>query len=192
MDIEKLAPVMGQAGDLANSGALTGAVGVELVEARIAVAEKVPGRALEMALWADALPIRGLSIEDGGRCITGMGALVADIDPEPARRGLAEPGASTGTGVSSAWRAPSQDVPADRFGQGRQHRRSRSNPIGQGQAVEFDAFSGVDLSLAVKRQVVAVLGHQHIGKKSRAWPSAPNRQGDHRKRCPGATFAGAV
>lgn len=78
-------------------------------------------------------------------------------------------------------RTPSQDVPAYRLGQGRQQRRSRSNPIGQGQAVEFDAFSGVDLSLAVKRQVVAVLGHQHIGKKSRAWRSAPHRPGDHRR-----------
>ncbi|WP_210166468.1 hypothetical protein, partial [Bosea vaviloviae] len=37
-------------------------------------------KALEMALRADALAIRGVAIEDGGRCITGMGALVADID----------------------------------------------------------------------------------------------------------------
>lgn len=122
---------MGPAGDLGDRGALTGAVGIELVEARISVGVEIPRKALEMSLRADALAIRGVAIEDGGRCITGMGALVADIDPKPPRRGLAEPGSehrhggsagpamaclpiASARGVSSAAADPTQSARVER------------------------------------------------------------------------------
>jgi hypothetical protein len=93
---------MSPAGDLGDRGALAGAVGIELVEVRISVGMEISRKALKMALKAHALPIRGIAIENGGRCITCMGALVANIDPKPARRGPAEPGASTGGNGSYA------------------------------------------------------------------------------------------
>lgn len=73
MDIEELAPDMGPAGDLGDRRALAGAVCIELVEARISVGVEISRKALKMALRAYALPIRGVAIENGGRCITGMG-----------------------------------------------------------------------------------------------------------------------
>lgn len=182
MDIEELAPDMGPAGDLRDRGALAGAVGIELVEPGIAVGVKVTGEALKMALRTHALPIRGVAIENGGRCITGMGALVADIDPKPARRGLAEPGGEHRHGrVVGVECAPGQGMLADRLGQGCQQRGRRSDPIGQGGTVECDALAGIDLGLAVKRQVVGVFGHQHMGEQSRARPPALDRQGRHRR-----------
>ena len=143
---------------------------------------EISGEALEMALRAHALPIRRIAIEDGWRGISGMGALVADIDPKAARRGLAEPGGEHRHGrVVGVKRAPGHGMLADRLGQGCQQRRRRSDPIGQGGTVEIDAFAGIDLGLAVQRQMVGILGHQHMGEQSRARPPALDRQGRHRR-----------
>ena len=37
-----------------------------------------------------------------------------------------------------------------------------ADPVGHGRAVEVDAFTGVDLRLPIERQVVGVLGDQHV------------------------------
>lgn len=78
-------------------------------------------------------------------------------------------------------RAPGQGMPADRLGQWRQQRRRRSDPIGQGGTVEIDTLAGIDLGLSVKRQVVGVLGYQHMGEQSGTWSPALDRQGRHRR-----------
>lgn len=182
MDIEELATDMSPAGDLGDRRALTGAVGIKLVEARISVGVEISRKALEMALRAHALPIRGVAIANGGRCITGMGAVVANIDPKPARRGLAEPGGEhRHGGIVGVERGPGHGMLADRLGQGRQQRGRRSDPIGQGGTVEIDAFAGIDIGLAVQRQVVGVLGHQYVDEQSRTRPPALDRQGRHRR-----------
>ena len=36
-------------------------------------------------------------------------------------------------------------------------------PVGQGRAIEVDPLAGVDLGLAIERQVVGVLGHNDMG-----------------------------
>jgi hypothetical protein len=38
-----------------------------------------------------------------------------------------------------------------------------ADPVGQGGSIELDALPGVDLRLPVERQVIGVLGHQHLG-----------------------------
>jgi hypothetical protein len=37
-----------------------------------------------------------------------------------------------------------------------------ADPVGQGRAIELDALAGIDLRLAVKRQMVGVLGDDHL------------------------------
>ncbi len=38
-----------------------------------------------------------------------------------------------------------------------------SDPIGQGRSIQLDALPGIDLRLPVKRQMIGVLGDQHLG-----------------------------
>jgi hypothetical protein len=38
-----------------------------------------------------------------------------------------------------------------------------SDPIGQGRAIQADALTGIDLRLPVKRQMVGILGYEHLG-----------------------------
>ena len=62
------------------------------------------------------------------------------------------------------------DVAADGLGQGIQQEYRSANPVGQGRAVEFDAFAGIDAGLAVQRCMVAELRHQNLREQARARP----------------------
>ena len=59
--------------------------------------------------------------------------------------------------------------------QRRQQRIGLTNPIGHGGTGKLDAFTGIDFGLAIKRQVVAVFRHQHMGKE--AGPGLPRSIG---------------
>jgi hypothetical protein len=56
-----------------------------------------------------------------------------------------------------------------------QRRRARADPIGQCRYVEIDAFAGVDVTLAVQRQMRPVLREQHLGEQLRPGPPARDR-----------------
>ncbi len=43
-----------------------------------------------------------------------------------------------------------------------------AHPFGERRAFQLDAFSGVDLRLAVQGQVIGVLRHQHVCEQARA------------------------
>ena len=70
-------------------------------------------------------------------------------------------------------------MPADRLGQRREQEFRLTNPIGECGAVEFDAFAGVDDGLAVKWDVIAVLGDHHVRDQARRRPAACDRQRRH-------------
>ena len=40
-----------------------------------------------------------------------------------------------------------------------------TDPVGERGAVEIDAFAGVDLALPIQRQVIGILGNQHVGEQ---------------------------
>ena len=40
--------------------------------------------------------------------------------------------------------------------------KRRAHPVGQGSAFDRNAVAGEDLGLAVKRQVLGILGHDHV------------------------------
>ena len=45
---------------------------------------------------------------------------------------------------------------------GAQMERSASDPVGEGRAVEANALARVDLRLAIERQMIGVLGDEHV------------------------------
>jgi hypothetical protein len=164
-DVDELAPNVGQAGDLAHA-----ARPIEFVEAGIAVgmdpalvAGQMPRRVLALAV--DREPIVG-----GGRIRAVPGPLVADVRPDPRRLGLpVARGLQLDRRVVGEDRGAAQDVAPDRVGQGLQQRRRLADPARQGRSVEVDALTGEDPALPVERQVIAVLGDQHMGEQAGTW-----------------------
>ena len=70
---------------------------------------------------------------------------------------------------------------ADGLGQGIQQKHRLTHPVGQGRAIEFDAFASIDAGLAVQGCMVAELCHQNLGEQARAGPAAFDRQAGHRR-----------
>lgn len=59
------------------------------------------------------------------------------------------------------------DERLERLGQRRQTHAADADPLRHARAQEVHARSGVDLALAVQRQVIVVLGHHHLGQQAR-------------------------
>src|SRR3954453_8440964 len=119
-----------------------------------------------------ALAIDGEPIAGAGRIRTMPGPLVADIGPDPRRLGVAiARRLQLDRGVIGEDRLTAQDMTADRVGQRLQQRRRLADPVGQGRAVEVDAFALEDLRLAIERQMIAVLRDQHMGEQAGPWPA---------------------
>ena len=70
---------------------------------------------------------------------------------------------------------------ADRLDQRHQRRRRGADPVGQRRDVEIDAFAGIDVALAVERQVQAVLGEQHMREQPGPGASARDRMRGRRR-----------
>lgn len=117
------------------------------------------------------------------------GPIVPDIDPEPPGLGLAAARIEhRHRGVVGMELGRAHDVAAQGLDQRLEQPCGAADPVGQGGAVELDPFSRVDLSLAIQRQVVAVLRHEHVGQQPRAGPPALDRQ--RRQRRLGDALAG--
>ena len=68
-----------------------------------------------------------------------------------------------------------QHVAADGFGQRAQQTRRLRHPVGQGRALQFHAFTAVDLAQPVQGRVVAILAHQHVREQAGAGQAAIDR-----------------
>ena len=64
---------------------------------------------------------------------------------------------------------------SSRVHQGAEQRGTLSDPVGKGGALKLDALPRVDLRLAVERQVVAELGHQHVRQQAGSCAAATDR-----------------
>ena len=154
---------------------------VEAVEPAIAVGLQHAAEPGEMRLGMLGPAVRAVAVEHGGRGRAAMRPLVAEIGPEPAGAGLAEArGEDRHRRVVGMQHGARQDMPGQRIDQRPQQRRRLADPIGQGRALQLDALAGVDLALAVQRQVVGVLGHQHMGEQPRRGAAAADRQARRR------------
>jgi hypothetical protein len=55
---------------------------------------------------------------------------------------------------------------------GPQQERCTPDPVGKRRAIEMDALAGVDLRLAIERQVVGILGDEDVGDGRHGGPAA--------------------
>ena len=67
-------------------------------------------------------------------------------------------------------------VRTDRLDQRTHQRRGLSHPTSQCRPVQIEAVAGIDLGLAIQRQVVAVFRHQHMRQQTRPGQAALDRQ----------------
>ena len=61
---------------------------------------------------------------------------------------------------------------SDGLGQRFQKGSGFANSIGEGGAVEVEAFTVEDLALAVKRQMIGIFADQNVGQQTRAGAAA--------------------
>ena len=106
--------------------------------------------------------------------------IIANVDPQPTGFGPTQAGCEhRHRGVVGVDLLGGEDVPPDP----RYHRIEQpgrlSDPIGQRRAVEFEPLAGVNLALAIERQMVAVLRHQQMCERARRGTAARSR---HRRR----------
>jgi hypothetical protein len=64
---------------------------------------------------------------------------------------------------------------ADRLDQRHQRRRRRADPVSKRRHVELEALAGIDLALAVERQMQAILAEQDVCQKARSGTAARDR-----------------
>ena len=133
-----------------------------------------------MLTAALALAVGRVAVEHGGRCRSGMRALVAQIDPQPAGLGLAVAGRQHGhrriVGMDHGAR---HHVLANPVSQRAQQPRRLAHPVGQGGAIEIEAVARVDLGLAIERKMVAVLRDEHVREQAGTGHRARDRHRRH-------------
>ena len=163
MDVDELAPDMGEAGDFPD-----GALAVQLAEARAVVGVHPAGEGLQMALRVLAPAVGGEAVPGRGRRRPAPGPLVADVDPHPCRGGPSPAGREHRDGGVVREEGLSREcVPADGGGERLQQRRRPAHPAGQRRAVQIDAVTTEDLALAVQGKMIAVLRDENVGEQPR-------------------------
>ena len=78
--------IMSHTGDLGDSGLIQG------VEPGIAVGMQVPAETGQLPLRMFALTVGGIAVQHRRRPLSGVRALIAQVDPQPPRLGRAAPG----------------------------------------------------------------------------------------------------
>ena len=101
--------------------------------------------------------------QHGWRCFAAVAPLVADIGPQPAGPGASRAGRKHRHGrVIRVERGASHDVALERVHERVKELGRAPDPVGERGTGEIDASPGVDARLAVERQMVGVLGHEHM------------------------------
>jgi hypothetical protein len=129
-----------------------------------------------------ALPIRRVSEPDDGGYQIVAGPVVADAGPQPAL-----PGRALARREHRHWRVVgmelirAQDVPAHRIDQGTQQGRRFAHPVGQGRTRQLNARAGINLGLAIERQVVRSLRDQDVRQQPRTGQASRDRTARRRR-----------
>jgi hypothetical protein len=110
------------------------------------------------------------AVEVGGcrRSVAAERPVVAHVDPQPPGLGAAEPRRQhRDCGVIAMDLCGGEDMALDPGDHRIEQPGRLADPVAQGRAVEVQAFPGVDLGLAMQRQVVTVLRHQQMCQQAR-------------------------
>ena len=110
-----------------------------------------------------ALAVLGVEVDHRRRGAAVPGPVVDRIAPQAPGLGPAPAGVEhRQRRVVGEDPGRAHDVPAQQAPQRLQPPAGPADPVAQGRAVELDPLPGEDLRLAVERQEIGVLGHQHV------------------------------
>ena len=152
--------------------------------------EAAAGR--QQGLGVLALAIDAVAIIDRRGRGRSPGPLIAHDHPEPTRPGAAAAWVLDGDrGVIGMHSLSGADVLADGLGDRGHQPGGPADPVSQGRAIQLHALARVNIRLPVQGQVVAILGHHHVGEKRRAWAAALDGQAGHRRLADGLAVAAA-
>jgi len=150
---------------------------VQLLVSRIAIGLEKSAEAGEMRARSLALAVGRVEIGRCRRADALPAPVVAGVHPQPAGPGLA--GARRqhrDRRVVGMDLVGCEYMRADVVDQRLEQPADLADPVRHGRAVEFDAFAGVDFRLPVEREVVDVLGHQHMREQAGACLAARDGQ----------------
>lgn len=135
----------------------------QLGVASIAVDLQDAGEAGEMREGALALAVGGVAVDDGRRVYTAPGPVVAGISPYLPGLGLAATGIQHRRGrlVGEQARRHLDDLQHALVDRPEQE-GALADPVGERRTVEGDVLAGVDLGLAIERQVIGVFGDHDL------------------------------
>ena len=184
---------MGPAGDLGEARDCGPRIGAEqALEARIAVAVEEALAAFEQGGGVHALAVGRVEIQSRRRGRSRPGPLVAHKRPQPTGLGLAAARIEHGDGgVVGVQRAAGGYVPADRLGEGSEQEGQAPHPFGHHRPVQIEAAAGIDVALAIERDVIAELGDRHMGEQLGTGKGPLDGQGRHGRLSDGLAGAAA-
>lgn len=152
------------------------------LEAAIAVGLEEAGEAGHVRRRALAAAVGAVEVGGSRRGVAAERPVVAHVDPQPPGLGPAEPRRQHWhRGVVAMDLRGGEDVLLDPDDDRIEQPGRLADPVAQGRAVEIQSFPGIDLGLAIQRQVVAVFRHQQMRQQARCGAAA---WGGHR-RCRG-------
>ena len=131
--------------------------------ATIAVDLQDAGEVAQMRFGALRFTVSGINIGNHRRIIATPGPVIAGIGPQLAGLGPPAPGIEHWRGglVGEQPLRSSQSV-ENVIAQRAQIPGGPANPVSKGGTIELDALPSVDLRLSVQRQVIGILGDQHL------------------------------
>src|SRR5438876_535333 len=140
---------------------------VEAVEAGIAVGLQDAAEAVQVLTRMLTLAIRGVAKPYRRRIGAARGSIITHVDPQPPLLGLASARCQhRHRAIVDVELLGREHVPAQRLNEWLHQGTGRPDPLGECRAIQLDAVSGIDLALAIKRQMIAILGHQHVCQES--------------------------
>ena len=155
---------------------------VEASEARVAVGVQPAGEVGQLLAAVLALPVRRVAKEHGRRSGAGVRALIAQIDPEPARLRLARARRQhIDRRVVGMHNTAGHHLGCSQLDERGEQPGHVAEPFGALAAIDLDAGARIDLGLAIERNVVAELGDDHVREKARVDHAAWNGQLRHRR-----------
>lgn len=131
---------------------------IQAVETRIGICLQDAAKVLQMLAGALTLTIRRIAKQHGGRIGATGGPVIAHVSPQPSILGLAGTGSQHwDRGVIGMQLVRTHDVVSQGPDQWVDQRTDRSDPVGERGAIELYALSGINLALAVQRNVVTII-----------------------------------
>ena len=178
--IPELAPGMRHAGGLDDLTAP-----IDPRESGIAIGLQDALEAAQMLLWMCSLPVRRVTVEHRRRVAAAVWPSIADVGPQSAPSRAAQTRFQhRHLGIVAVHPLTGHDIADNASISGRTSPAIWPTMSASVERLQVDVFAGVDLGLAMQRQMVAIFRHQHMRQQTRirrdrggpaGWEPAPGQ-----------------